>query len=504
MVCAVLRSRTGHVGLQHLQIVVLRFPATRGIPVFDEQMTWHLNHQAHGTRPWAVQAEALRRAAGHKKYGHWLEQGLGKTSLTLNEFIEQDDTDINIVIAPNSFVNDWALAPAEWGVPWLPAGIRKRNPLPYDAEYYLFAVNYEWVREKHNNRDLQRLMEKRRCMLTIDESTAIKNPGSNTFKAVMELAKRAVVVRELNGTPLTQDVRDYYGQLRALGQLQGMEYTVFRNRFCEMGGFYSKQVVGTRNEQELGQILDACSFRALKKDWRKDLPPKIYIPVHLDMSAKQLTHYGTMMEEFYALVEGEEISADLVLTQMGKLRQISSCILMDQGKHWFFEKPEHNPKLKATLDIAATCPGKFIVSHFYRPSGDLLFEALHKAGYNPARIKGGMKPEDTTREKQRFNDDSTCRALVGQQEATGRGHTLIGQAGRDRCSTMIFYENSYSYYWRSQMEDRNHRGAQDNECNVYDLITSPMDAKGVDILTRKRDLANMMDEIVAEVRRQRR
>lgn len=464
--------------------------------------SWHLKHQVHGNKPWSVQAEALKRANGHAKFGHWLEQGLGKTSLTLNEFISQDDTEINIVIAPNSFVGDWAMAPDEWGVPWLKTGIRKRDPMPANHDQYmLYAVNYELVREKEYNRALQKLMEHRRCMLTIDESTAIKNPGTSTYRGVLELAKRAKVVRELNGTPLTQDVRDYYGQLRALGQLQGMEPVVFRNKFCEMGGYFNRQVTGVRNEEELAKILDGCTFRALKSDWRKDLPPKIYIPVHLEMSKRQIAHYTTMMEEFYAIVDDEEITAELILTQMGKLRQISSCVLMDQGKYWFFEEPKDNPKLKATLDIAATCPGKFIISHFYKPSGQLLFDALTKEGYNPARIQGGMKPEQILEQKKMFNDEPTCRGIVGQQEATGRGHTLIGKKGKDRCSTMVFYENDFSYYWRSQMEDRNHRGEQDQDCNVYDLITSPMDAKGIEILTRKRDLAASMDEIVAEVRR---
>lgn len=468
-------------------------------------MTWHLNHPVHGNKPRAVQAEGMKRAAGHKKFGQFLEQGLGKTALELNEFIESDESEISIVLAPNSFVGDWVLAPQEWGVPWLKTGLRRRDPLPFNEPYCLYAVNYELARDKQYNRELQRLMEYRKCRLVIDESTAIKNPGTATFKAAMELSKRAVEVRELNGTPLTQDVRDYYGQLRALGQLNGMEATVFRNRFAEMGGYFNKVVTGTRNEEELARILNSCTFRALKKDWRKDLPPKIYVPVHLEMSKRQRQHYGLMMEEFYTIVEDQEITANIVLTQMGKLRQISSCVLMDQGKHWFFEEPKDNPKLKATLDIIATSPGKVIVSHFYKATGEMIFDALKKAGLNPARIRGQMKPDDVLEQKRMFNDESSCRALVGQQDATARGHTLIGKGlGRNRCMTTVFFENDFSYYWRSQMEDRNYgRDEADIGSTVYDLVTSPMDALGVEILTNKRDLAQMMDRIVEEVRRQK-
>lgn len=465
-------------------------------------MNWHLNHPVHGNQPRPVQAEAMRRAAGHAKFGQWLEQGLGKTALDLNEFVESDDTDIQVVVCPNSFKGDWALAPAEWGVDFIPTGYWPKHKLPVDQEYFLYAVNYEALREPDALRVFIDLFERRRCKLTIDESTAIKTPGTRTHRAVLELAKRAKMVRGLNGTPLTQDVRDYYGQLRALGKLSGMEPTVFRNKYAEMGGYFSKQVTGTRNEEELAGILNSCTFRALKKDWRKDLPPKQYVPVHLEMSRRQMQHYMTMMEEFYTIVDDDEITANMVLTQMNKLRQISSCILLDQGKEYFFEEPKNNPKLKATLDIIGTSPGKVIVSYFYTACGQLLFDALEKAGLKPAWIRGGMSPEPTLREKARFNDDSSCRVLVGQQTATSRGHTLIGKGlGRDRCSTMIFYENDFSYYWRSQMEDRNYgRDEADLGATVYDLITSPMDDTCVNILTRKKDLANSMDEIVARVR----
>lgn len=468
------------------------------------KVPWHLSHRVHGNKPRPVQAEAMRRAVGHRKFGMWLEQGLGKTALDLNEFIESDDTDICVVISPNSFVNDWVLAPEEWGVGWLPTFLRGRDPIPYDVEQGLFVVNYELARQKNYNRDLQRLFDQRRCKLTIDESTGVKNPQTDNFKAIHQLARRAVEVRELNGTPLTQNVTDYYGQLRMLGQLNGMAPVVFRNRFAEMGGYYGKQVTGTRNEQELGEILNSCTFRALKKDWRKDLPPKQYVPVHLEMSKRQRQHYGLMMEEFYTIIADKEITANIVLTQMGKLRQISSCMLMDKGEHWFFEEPKDNPKLQATLDIIDGAPGKVIVSHFYKPSGAMLINSLTKRKLKPAFIRGSMAPEEISEQKRRFNEDPDCRVLVGQQDATARGHTLIGGSGRDRCTSMVFYESDYSFYWRSQMEDRNYgRDEESLGTIIYDLITSPMDEKVAQILTNKKDLAACMDELVAEVHRQR-
>lgn len=465
---------------------------------------WHLNHARHGNKAWAVQKEAYRRNAGDPRFGQFLEQGLGKTSLTLNQFIDEDDTDLHVIVAPNSFKMDWVLAPEEWGVGWMPTGMWPKTPLPFDAEYMQYAINYEAARNGAF-KGLCKLFEKRRVRFTIDESTALANPNSETTKKIQELAKRASKVWLLNGTPLVENPMNYYGQLRAIGRLDGVNPTNFKNRYAVLGGFMGKQLQPeVRNEEELAGILDECSFRALKKDWRKDLPPKIYKPIHLEMSNKQLVHYNEMMEEFLTMVNGEEITAQLVLTQMDKLRQISSCVLMKDGKSFFFEEDKNNPKLQALLDVMSSTPGKVIVSHHYTATGKLIYDALEKKKLNPAFIKGQMKPEDVIEQKNKFNNDPTCRVIVGQQLATCRGHTLIGQKGSDRCSTLYFYENSFSQYQRSQMEDRNNRGEQDQDCLVIDPVTSPIDQVAVDILAGKKRMADGMDEIVAMVRASRR
>lgn len=472
---------------------------------------WHLRHEVHGDKPWAVQAEAMRRAAGRPRFGQWLEQGLGKTALALNEFIDADDVDVMLVIAPNSFKSDWKLAPAEWGLPFIQSGMWPKDPLPLDGDgFALYAINYESVRynaHKTNNGyvRLMELMERRNVMLVIDESKAIGNPSSDTTKGVQHLANKAKMVRLLNGTPMTESVMDYYGQLRTLDQLRGMTSSSFRKRYATVGGFMGRQITGISDERkrELAKLLDSCTFRALEADWRKDMPILINAAVHVEMTDKQRDHYMTMLEEFYVQLEQENLTVNLVLTQQEKLRQISSCLVQKDGiTHWL-EEPKDNPKLKAVLDLADAAPTKFIVSHMYRQSGELLFDQLRRKGYDPVRIQGSMEPDELQRVKERFNRDSKCRALVGQEVATARGHTLIGETGNDRCTRLFMYENHFGLYWREQIKKRNHRGAQDQPCTVWDIVTSPMDQIIIDRLTGKKDRAEMMDALVAEIRKVR-
>lgn len=458
-------------------------------------MLWHLSR-----KPWEVQIEAARRSTDHTKYGYFIEMGLGKTALALNDAARFKGLDGMVVLTPNSFKSDWVMAPAEWGLEIETMMWPYTKPRIITDDFFLYAVNYEAARAGAFD-DFIRLLESRRCLLVIDESSAIKNPRAQTTKAVIELSKRATMVRELNGTPMTQNVMDYWGQLRAIGQLNGMNPFQFRNKYAVLGGYMGRQIKGIQNEDELYALLDRCSFRALKKDWRKDLPPKLYVPVHLEMTARQKKHYSEMMEDFYTEINGMEVAADIVLTRMDKLRQISSCLLMSEGKSEFIEDPNKNPKLRAVLDVIEGGPTKVIVVYFYKASGLMLYDALKKEGLQPAVIRGQMTQDDLVSEKRRFNEDPECRVLVAQESAAHLGHTLLGGNGTDRVTRMVFFENSFGLKERLQMEDRIHRGSQDQDCVYYDLITSPMDQIGVNILTRKKSAADAIDAVVAAVKK---
>lgn len=473
---------------------------------------WYLNHAVHGDQPWAVQREALNRSEGKAKYGYFLQQGLGKTPLILNDFLHYDNTSLMLVVAPQSFKLDWLVEAEAWGITkdlmgkdWV-TGFWPRDPLPdIDGPPGIYSINYEAVSRSKARIPLQELLDNRSVFLTIDESAAIKNSNSDTSKSVRQLAQRATMVREANGTPIVQNVMDYYAQLRALGEFHGWTSHQFKGRYAKLGGFMGKVVQRNeiRNEQELYSILDRCSFRALKKDWRADMPDQIDIPVHLEMTDKQIYHYREMMVDFYTLVNATEVTANLILTQMMRLQQIGSCIAATDSERWsMFETSRTNPKLRATLDLLEGSPGKMVVVYVFKPSGAMLMEEMTKAGLNPAVIRGGMPPETLIAEKRRFNNDPDCRVLVAQQSAAFRGHTLLGDVHSDQnsCHRMVFYEASFSYYEYSQMRDRIHRGDQAHDCNYYQLRTSPADDYVYSTLTSKQDMADMVDAAVIAIR----
>lgn len=452
---------------------------------------WHLNGE-----PYTVQLEALRRSDGDPRYGYFLEQGLGKSALQLEDWVQNfSDLETVVVVAPNSFKNDWKLAPEEWGL-----NIPVPNVWPADdLQVGKFnIINFEATRSSGYDR-VKELLDKAPSLLVVDESSAIKNFKSQTAKAILDLSKRAKAVRLLNGTPMGNNVLDLYPQLKCLGQLSGANPYAFRNRFAVMGGFMGKKVIGVRNEDELHKILDACSFRALKKDWT-DLPEKIPVPVRLEMTNKQRKHYLEMLEDFCTILNGHEFSASVVLSQLEKNRQIASGVLMDGDKFVLIDEPKNNPKIKAFFDILDSGPGKLVWVHFYTLMGKVLFEEAQKVGLNPAFIKGGMDPDEITAQKRRFNNDPDCRVIVCQIDAACKGHTLLGQEGNDRCSRMVFHDLTFNYITKEQMNDRIHRGAQDKACMYYHLLLSPIDDAQTKAQATKSDLVETVVNAVRSLR----
>ena len=274
--------------------------------------------------------------------------------------------------------------------------------------------------------------------------------------------------------------------MRALGEVNGMNYFAFRATFCQMGGYLGKQVIGPKDPSALNQILQGCSFRATKDDWI-DLPKKIYLTRDVEMSPQQQRHYKEMKTEFLTMIAEQEIDANMVITQMLKLQQISSGFIMDaSGVAHRIEGPD--TKLAVLHEVLEESTGKVLIFTWFRETTRVLGETLRES-HRPAMIGGGMVSGQILEQVERFNNDPSCRAMVCQIQSGKYGLTLLGGEGPDRCSTTVFYENSFSLDARLQAEDRNHRIGQDKPVVYVDLVASAIERVAINALRKKQDVA---------------
>ena len=461
-----------------------------------------------------VQHAALAFARGKPGVGWFLEQGLGKTLLALAEFDAlrlQGLVDRMIVICPNSFKLGWAQEIEKHGFSFDVHVFRSskreaatefcsRSHRDDSGRHHapVMVVNYEAARMKTVLAGLIKWAARGRCYLAIDESIQIKTQPtkSQQTKAVHSLAAwnqfigeplHLRYVRILTGRPQTQGPQDLWGQLRAIGLFQNKNYWAFRGDYCVMGGWMNKEVVRAKNEGQLAAFMAPVVFQAKKADWLPSLPRKDMTIRDYAMSGEQKRQYTSMEEEFLLEIEAGTITVDVAIAKYAKLAQIQTGFIYDEsGNAHELVLPSKNPRvqlLKQILDEEVS--GKTVVVYRHKAVLPLLLTAL--ANYDPAWIKGGMKPTEIEDQKARFNNDPNCRIILAQCDASKYGHTLLaGPAEEDRCRTMIFFENSYSADTRDQIEDRIHRRGQTGEYVLYiDLSGSDLDRRIVRALQRK-------------------
>jgi SNF2 family DNA or RNA helicase len=443
-----------------------------------------------------VQIAALDFAHGKPGVGWFMEQGLGKTLTALAEYgalHQAGAVDRMIVVCPNTFKQGWIDEMDKHGFRFhthVFESSKKNSAANFLTGSYslppVLIVNYEAARMMNVLTALVRWAQAGKCYLAIDESIQIKGHKSAQTKAAHALAMTCRYVRLLTGRPQTQGPHDLWGQLRAIGLFRQQNFWAFRGMFCVMGGWEAKEVVAAQNTELLAEIMRPVVFQAKKKDWLPELPRKDMTIRDYRMSGAQKKQYDQMEEEFLVEIESGYVTVDVAIAKYAKLAQIQTGFVYDEHHtaHQLVE-PEDNPRLALLLQILEETEGKICVVYRHRPMLDFLCRALRK--YDCAWISGGMKPEETSEQKARFNENPNCRIILLQSEASKYGHTLLGGPGPDDlCRTMVFFENSYSADTRDQIEDRIHRRGQTGERVLYiDLSGSDLDRRIVKALQRK-------------------
>ena len=451
-----------------------------------------------------VQLEAITRANGRRGFAYYMEMGLGKTLTALTEFkvLRMCGTvEKLVVICPNSFKGGWASEIEKHGTGLRYWVYESGKACPWFGDNFdVFIINYEAVRTQNGSNALvaftRTVGREYSCYLVLDESIKLKNRNSKQTQAIIGKLYKGkqrggilslfAFVRLLSGKPMTQGPHDLWAQLTAIDQMS-MSFYGFQARFCRLGGWQDRQVIGVLNEDELQERLAKVSFQAKKRDWLMGLPPKAYSIRRYELAGALLRHYEEMREDFLTYLRGEVVSVQIAVTKYEKLAQIMcGFIIKEDGEVEELVEPEHNPRLTLLQEILEEeVSGKAVVVYRHRHAGVMLTDHLKLPdGY--AWIRGGMSPKDIANEKQHF--DGRARVMFLQADAGKYGHTLVGTP-EEPCGTMLFFENTYSLDTRSQIEDRIHRiGAVAESCLYVDLSGSDLDIRITRALQRKENM----------------
>ena len=242
------------------------------------------------TKPYNHQLAALEKSWNKKEYGYFMEMGTGKTKVLIDNMsmlYDKGKIDGALIVAPKGVYTNWLsqeipihlvkhIKPKM--VLWTATSSKKKEQeyatlFKPDYDLHILIMNVEAFSTKKGVEFAYKFLRTHKTLMTIDESTTIKNPSAKRTKSILMLGKQAKYRRILTGSPVTKSPLDLYSQCAFLNEelLGHASYYSFRNRYAQMidrnFGGRRVQIVGSYQRlDELEEILKEFSYRVQKKD----------------------------------------------------------------------------------------------------------------------------------------------------------------------------------------------------------------------------------------------
>lgn len=332
-------------------------------------------------------------------------------------------------------------------------------------------------------------------MIVLDESSKIKHAQSMRSKLTWRIGQTVKYRNIMTGTPITQTIEDIFSQYRFLNaSIFGPYATAFRSQFLIMGGFENREIKGYKNVASLMKRIYSVAIR-FTKDRCLDIPAKIYERREARLDAASTAKYLEFEKRCVAEFSGKTISAQLVMTKLMKLSQITGGFVYEQGpdgKKIGTIRLASNPKLRDLEEmLEEILPKKVIIWYRFEAEREMLVELLKKMKVNFVAIGKGVSKEDKKTAVSTFQDNDKCKLFLANVTA-GIGITLT------KAEVVIYYSNSYSYEDRIQSEDRCHRIGLDHKVTYIDMVAvlangrKTIDADVLLIKDNKERLANQV------------
>ena len=476
-----------------------------------------LNNYEFKSEPYQHQLDTLKSSAHRNLFALFLEMGLGKSKILLDNagmLFEEGKISGLLIISPKGNLSNWDVHEINKHLPeriernvvvWQPNHTQKwayefEKMVKDDSDGVLniFLVNVEAFATVKACKFVEEFLVTHDAMMAIDESTTIKNPKAKRTKHLIKLAPLADYRRILTGFPITKAPLDLYSQCYFLSpNLLGFSsFYAFQARYAithnkHMGRHSFQQIVGFQKLEELQESIKDFSIRKIKEECL-DLPPKVYTRRLVELTDEQQKAYGTMKREALMVLNDELFSTMNMLTQLMRLQQIVAGSLRNEEGETIVLK---NNRVQAVLDLLEETSGKVVIFAVFRTDIEELEKAIaNKFGTGSVASYYGKTPQDE-RQKiiNKFQEpESELRYFVSNPQTGGRGITLTG------ASTMIFYSNSYDLELRVQAEDRIHRIGQEHSCTYVDLVSEgTVDEQILKNLLSKVKISN---EVLGEVR----
>lgn len=428
------------------------------------------------------QKEAFEKMKDQAAFALMLEMGCGKTKLILDNawylFSKRKISGL-LVIAPKGVQEQWLIHQIPTNIPEGVIGktilfknnaTTKKLDLSPSGKLDVLAIHIDAIRTKDGKEMCERFLKahNKKIMLVVDEAHRIKGYRSSVTKAAIALGEGVAYKRTMTGTPIAVSLIDEWSQFNFLDPqiLKCKFVTLFRARYCVMGGYENKQIIGHQNVDRFNELVGPYCFRGTKESL--GLPAKIFKPYHFDLSPEQLEAIREIKR-----TKGISLGSSLVELRntVMKIQQVSNGFLIIKHEDGTQElKTFPNPRMEALKNVIEQNDGSIVIWARFTRDVEMIKKEL---GEEAVTYYGPDSDEERRRNLAQFLNGKK-RFLISNDQTGGTGLEL-----HHNHPTAIYYSNNTKPILRWQSEDRTHRIGITKPILYVDLIANKSADNGI-------------------------
>jgi hypothetical protein len=498
-------------------------PKGKGLPVeeLDQLITAHPegSFQSADTRYLARAANPLN--------GN--QPRLGKTLETIGAIFEGNiEEGPHLILAPlTSLETVWLHELRQWQPypVWLCTGDAYRRKLT--IEDFLCTEGPGWLVCNHHMAQMKRtenpdgsflytpkypeLFELEWNSVTLDEVHKAGFRDTNTLMYRGMMALNAAKKFALSGTPIGGKPINLWHILHWLEPDEFSNMWNWANQWCYVNdNGYGKRIESIRKdrEEEFYKFHAPYFLRRLRAEVLPDLPPKLEIPVWVNMGEKQERQYTQMALEAEVKIEDEHLSAFGILAEYVRLKQfsISRC---DLEPYWDEHLQERKVKVRQTeescklealeqlLEERGIFEGEteeqVVVFSQFSEVVNMIYNWLAKRKVSVMKLTGETTGKGERADIQRSFQSGEFQVLCMTTTAGGVAITL------DRADTCIFMDETWDPGDQEQASDRIILANKSKQVAVYTIRSNKTIEEYIERVLLGKENVN---KVILDLRRQ--
>jgi SNF2 family DNA or RNA helicase len=415
------------------------------------------------------------------------DMGLGKTiqllALLLKDKKEGNDRPV-LLICPTSVVGNWQREAKKFA-PSLRVlvhhGINRRK-----KEFLEEVIDYDLVISTYalTHRDEEIFASVQWNGVVLDEAQNIKNSSTKQSQAVRRIEAGYRVA--LTGTPVENRLSELWSIMEFLNPGYLGSAAGFRRAFALPIERYNDKEAGLR----LKNIINPFVLRRLKTDSSiiKDLPDKIEIKEHCNLTKEQATLYEAVVKDMLRKIEDSEgiERKGAVLSALMRLKQVCNhpAQFLGDGSPLPYRSGKLNRITEMLEEVLAEGDSVLIFTQFAEMGGMLKTHLQKVFSQEALFLHGGVIQKQRDQMVMRFSEKNGPKIFILSLKAGGVGLNLT------RANHVFHFDRWWNPAVENQATDRAFRIGQTKNVLVHKFICDGTLEERIDeMIELKKELA---------------